>query len=511
MKPFPRPRSVFAKLFVILVASGLFTQLIVIAGFVFLNQPQVPDNFIFTNVQKYLNYMAREIARNPTAENAKRILNGTGFDVRISGPIQFETDESLQKIPERLLTQIPPERHQESSERGPRMDRNGPPDFAPSDFNRQGGPPEFASEFGGPPEKRNSGPFGDGPPNMKGKKGPGRIAPTFVNSRPYFQIRHPSQEGMITIHFLGPQGPPSASRVLHVVLLIVVTIIVISVGAIATYRVLKPVGTLSNALRIMGKGDLTVSVPVQGKDELSNLSRAFNYMASRIRFLMADKQQMLLEISHEFRAPLARVNAACSLMEEGELQNNILRDVVELDSLIQALVIAGKMEAGKAQEEITEVSLVEVLQDAIARFPDTMHRIQCEVPDEPFLMRGSKRTLTTLIKNLIGNGLKYSPSDKEVYVSLHQLPDIIEVRVSDKGIGISPEQLKKVFEPFYRADNKKTPGFGLGLGLCQRIVQAHGGRLQLISSPGEGTTAIAQLPTGTRSLLPNPMQEALSG
>jgi signal transduction histidine kinase len=426
------PRTVFGRSLLVLVFSGVATQLMIVAVIVTASRGPEADHFIQRNIDRYIAYLSQDIGRQLTPEHAREVLEGTGFDARISGA-------------------------------------GAPWSTSISPDSRPGG--------------RSSIPMPNGDSLMLEK------------GRPVFESRLETERGPASLTLLGPKAPPLHQPFAHIFVLFGGLLIVLLTASLAMRAILQPIHALSLAFDEMKTGKTAVAVPVRRDDELGRLARSFNEMASRLDFLIRDKERLFTEISHEFRAPIARAVAANAFVESTEIQSAIQHELAELDSLIHALLTAARREAGDG--DAGQVDLAALLDQAGRLFPDQAARLVREPGPSQAVVDGDRRTLLMLLRNLIENGLKYSPPDRKVALRLVGDGREVCVVVRDEGIGIAPEELPRIFDSFYRGqDDRKVsrPGFGLGLSLCRRIATAHGGELEVDSAPGQGTTIRLRLP-----------------
>ena len=433
MKRIFRPRTLFSKLFLILLVSGIAIQVSVAFGLIAFLAPR-PDieKRMQANANLYASLLADNMAKSPTREYALKLLKDTDIDAGVEGATGWRTSPGA-GVPTRSLA--------------------SPPTDVPF-----------------------------------------RI----VDGRPLFERERTGPNGELHFFFLGPEGPPLMRTEWIITFAILIVAAVFMFASASTYRVLRPISALDLAFQAVKDGDLSANLPVSSHDELGRLTSAFNEMAEKIRFLLRDKEQMLLEISHEFRAPLARVSAASSLVDDSELYEAIQKEVKELDELIHTLVTASKMASKRADSELEKVDLETLIRETTSRFPDSDRRIRLDL-GAGLVCSGHRRSLQYLVKNLVENALKYSPTESSVKIGCRQDRNEIVLMVEDHGQGISKDELKKVFEPFFRGEAAREgnhSGFGLGLGLCKRIIQAHGGTLELFSDgPGTGVRAVVRLPS----------------
>jgi signal transduction histidine kinase len=240
-------------------------------------------------------------------------------------------------------------------------------------------------------------------------------------------------------------------------------------------------------------------IPKVRTDDLGELTVDINRMADDVQGMLEAKQQMLLAISHELRSPLTRTKVALEFLDDDEQKQNILDDVDEMERLITDLLESERLNTRHSTLQRSTVNLVELVRGVVeADFANERERLEFILPVEPVLYEADETRLRLLVKNLVENALCYAPAGGDpVTLAVECADDAIAVSVSDHGPGMSPEQVERATEPFYRADPARcrdTGGFGLGLYLCRRIAEAHGGSLEISSTPGRGTRVILWLP-----------------
>ncbi|MFN7131540.1 MAG: sensor histidine kinase, partial [Myxococcales bacterium] len=169
-----------------------------------------------------------------------------------------------------------------------------------------------------------------------------------------------------------------------------------------------------------------------------------------------------------------------------------------LERMVGDLLDATRIEAGKLELRPELRDLRTLAHDTVGWFEElsSRHELRVELPDEPAEVRIDPLRMEQVLHNLLSNAIKYSPMGGEVTLRLVPAEDVVKVEVVDHGIGITPEQLEAVFEPFRRPGALKNlvPGVGLGLSVCKRIVEAHGGTISVRSTAGEGTVFTVELP-----------------
>lgn len=244
------------------------------------------------------------------------------------------------------------------------------------------------------------------------------------------------------------------------------------------------------------------------------------------------KSEFLANMSHELRTPLNAIIGFSAIMAEGmagplnDKQKEYLGDVIDsgrhLLSLINDILDLSKVEAGKMELELSEFNLKELIDGSLVMFKEKAmkHNIKldAEVEQEVGTILASKRKIKQIVFNLLSNAMKFTPDGGSVQVTARRVKDnacelltsdskpsdfdYIEITVEDTGIGISPEDQKRLFQPFQQLETvltKKVAGTGLGLNLCKKFIELHGGRIWVESEEGKGSKFTFTIPVKTRN------------
>jgi signal transduction histidine kinase len=315
--------------------------------------------------------------------------------------------------------------------------------------------------------------------------------------------------GLLELH--GPRLPPPPPPVGVPVIGLVLVVVGVSSWLLAR-TLTRPLRRLSTTARAFGGGKLDARAALGREDELGDVSRAFDEMAERVTALLRAEKELLANVSHELRTPLSRIRVAMDIAVEGDAEvaresiADIASDLDELERLIADILTAARLDLGDGTLESgvpplrrAPVDLPDLLARAEARFraahPERTLRV--DVATALPTLSGDAVLLRRVIDNLLENAHKYSERpDAEITLLARAGAEVI-FEVRDQGIGISADDLPRVFRPFFRADKsrtRKTGGLGLGLALAKRIVDAHGGTIEIESKPGEGTRARVLLP-----------------
>jgi two-component system sensor histidine kinase CpxA len=269
------------------------------------------------------------------------------------------------------------------------------------------------------------------------------------------------------------------------------------------YHLTSPVRRLRSVVDCFGRGDFSARAPASRKDELGELARSFNEMASRIQTLLAAERRLLLDISHELRSPLARLGVAVELARSGEDREHMLdriqKEADRLNELVAELLQVTRVEADPSMQKNDIVHLDELLGDMVydslleAKAKDCTLLLKAPVPAT---LSGDEELIRRALENVIRNAIRYAPRNTSVDVDLTKSAAAALVTVRDYGPGVPPEALTRIFDPFYRVDsdrNRASGGLGLGLAIARRSVELHKGKLSA-QNANPGLLVTIQLP-----------------
>ena len=283
-------------------------------------------------------------------------------------------------------------------------------------------------------------------------------------------------------------------------------------GWIMAGRSLEPVmGIAQTAQRISGS-NLSLRIPTrQAGDELDYLILTFNRMIERLESSFEQMKQFSTDVSHELRTPITAIRGqlevalftAQTTEQYREAMFNALQDIDRLSQIVRALLLLSQAESGQLVLQKTRMNAGEVLEDLVEQFQIPAEaagvRLKADLAPE-CLVEGDRVQIERMITNLLSNAIKFTPEGGEVRVRLRSWPGQLEVVVEDTGKGIPGEYLPHIFDRFYRVPGSGSApgpeqGLGLGLSFVAWIVKAHGGRIEVDSTPGEGTRFTIKLPS----------------
>jgi len=208
---------------------------------------------------------------------------------------------------------------------------------------------------------------------------------------------------------------------------------------------------------------------------------------------MDERERLLADVSHELRSPLARIKVALELLPEGDKRDSISQDISEMESLTTALLEREQIRNRAGQAKLEVINLVVLAGEVIDGFSDSTPGVELNVPPQKLEITGDAALIKILIHNLVDNALKFSLADsKTVEVILRLTENGVQIIVVDDGQGIPEDQAEKVFEPFVKLNPARghRTGYGLGLNLCQRIIQAQGGSIEIQARKKRGVGAL---------------------
>jgi signal transduction histidine kinase len=228
---------------------------------------------------------------------------------------------------------------------------------------------------------------------------------------------------------------------------------------------------------------------------------------ARLRELTELKSDFVAIASHELRTPLTGIRGfasllmdnfdALSLEEVREYLSIIDGQSKRLVRLVEDLLVVSRLEAGRLRLKVEEVQLRPFLQNLVASFVDESERISLNGPDEPATVRIDADRVEQILRNLVQNALKFSPSDKEVTVSARRSAKGVDFEVADRGVGIPADELANIFDRFHQAGDggrREREGVGLGLYIAKRLLEEMGGEITVDSTPGQGATFRIRIP-----------------
>ncbi|MGW8452433.1 sensor histidine kinase [Streptomyces niveus] len=272
---------------------------------------------------------------------------------------------------------------------------------------------------------------------------------------------------------------------------------------------IRPLAQMAHAADAIAAGSRTERLPTRGDhSETDLLAEAVNRAFDAQARAEATVRSMAADTSHELRTPLSTISGWLDLHRQGGLSgpglekalDHIENEVGRMRLLVEDLALLARLDAGRPVNrddvDLTELA-ASVVEDAQIIYPD---RSICMAPSPPTPVRGDAARLQQALRNLVGNAVQHTPVSTAVLVDITHLHDAVQLKVGDNGPGISPQDLPRVFERFWRAEASRSRaygGSGLGLAIVEAIVHAHHGQVSVESEVGVGTTVTIRLPHST--------------
>ena len=293
--------------------------------------------------------------------------------------------------------------------------------------------------------------------------------------------------------WLGTSIGPSPVLFAPFYILLLLTVVVLY--WLVTAFITRPVRQLAAIVERFGSGELTARATPRSNDEIGNLGSSFNAMAERIETLLMTERQLLQDVSHELRSPLARLTFEAEMVRkttDRDVTATRLRHEIErLSELVETLIDMARAEGEPGAIEMEEFCLNDLLTMTVEDCDVDAQGAGCriDVSLEPeTIVEGNAELIRRAVENVLRNAIRYSPRGGSVEVTLKREGDIANITVRDYGPGIPEALTQRIFDPFFRADasrDERTGGLGLGLAIARRGVRVHHGDITAKdASPG---------------------------
>jgi two-component system OmpR family sensor kinase len=328
-------------------------------------------------------------------------------------------------------------------------------------------------------------------------------------------------DGRIAVLALSLHSMESVLHRLKVVAFLTALIVLAAVVALSAVVVrlgMQPPIQMEHTVEAISRGDLSRRVPAgPARTEVGRLGAAFNGMLSKIEAAFRQKEQseqtlrqFVADAGHELRTPLSTIRGYAELTRSGALRDQPARDqalerieaeATRLGVLVDELLLLARLDQHRPLNP-TEADLVELAKDAVAdaQIRDLRRDVSYQGPEQAAIVQVDADRIRQVLTNLLSNALIHTTPGTPVRVRVETVRGMVQLSVEDEGPGLSPDQVARVFERFYRVDasrGRASGGSGLGLAIVQGVVAASGGTVRCESTVAGGTTFTVALPVGS--------------
>ena len=276
---------------------------------------------------------------------------------------------------------------------------------------------------------------------------------------------------------------------------LIVSIFLMVIFNLFIRRFLRPVKLMKKRISLLAAGDMSSKITIKGNDELADLSMSINKMIADIKTLLNQKQQLLLDVSHELRSPLARIRLLTEMLPEHKNRKKLVDEVVFLEGMISNLLYSDKLSLPYTNVQYENIKTKNLITKILDLINVDLNRfdINNTIPNLEVWVDETK--LIIALRNLIDNALKYGDPEQQVEIEVLQKQQMVVFKITNYGNKIQPSDLNSIFKPFFRSQNNKNTisGFGLGLTICKKIVDSHLGNLSMTSTDN-GTSFLIEIP-----------------
>jgi signal transduction histidine kinase len=276
--------------------------------------------------------------------------------------------------------------------------------------------------------------------------------------------------------------------------------VALAMTLILSRRVLSPIKALSEAARRLGQGDFTQRVESKDRGEVGELARAFNSMANDLERAEQLRRNMVADVAHELRTPLSNIRGYLEAVNDGVMKpdteaiQSLNEEAARLARLVDELQELNLAEAGELKLICQAEDISKLVGQSVLAFQAQAASkgvsLSIDLMDELPPVHIDSQRMAQVLHNLLDNAMVHTESGDDITISTTQKDNYVEVAVADTGEGIPDEELPYIFERFYRVDKSRaraTGGSGLGLTIAKRLVEAHGGSIEVQSELGKGS------------------------
>ena len=291
---------------------------------------------------------------------------------------------------------------------------------------------------------------------------------------------------------------------------IIVSTVMVSLigGGFLAFRTMRPIRDLINTVKTISEGNMNARVPSSNTgDELDELIKLFNDMLEKIRTLVNGLRDTLDNVAHDLRTPITRIRAVTeTALGAGEDRERLLREALmdcaeeseRISTMLNTLMDISEAETGAMRLKFEEVDIGELVRDVaeLYRYVGEIKKIMVSVEAPEGLMADiDPGRFRQVIANLLDNAVKYTEEGGRINIKANKVENEMVISIKDTGIGIAPSDLPHIFDRLFRGDRSRSQrGLGLGLSLVRAVIHAHKGRIEVKSTPGEGSEFLIFIP-----------------
>ncbi len=266
-----------------------------------------------------------------------------------------------------------------------------------------------------------------------------------------------------------------------------IVLVIAGMGSILALHLAAPLRKLRRVVEQFGRGHLAVRANTARKDEIGELSQAFDEMADQIETLLSAERRLLQDVSHELRSPLARLGFAVELARDGDDRDEALarvrKEADRMTALVGELLQLTRIEGDPAAGKCGPIALHDLLEDIVHDCDLEAQARGCRLvlgPVQPAVMTGEQELLHRAVENIVRNAIRHTPEQTAVEIRLELHDDLATISVRDHGTGVPEHLLADIFKPFFRVEDDRSRasgGVGLGLAIARRAVEVHQGKI----------------------------------
>lgn len=317
-------------------------------------------------------------------------------------------------------------------------------------------------------------------------------------------------KGYVVIHCKMADIEVSCNKLLNIsyITLVILFLLSLIILIFFTEIVYIPLRKITYATEQYAAGNMHYEFQVESEDEIGYLAASLNYMANEIARTEDDQKKFVANVSHDFRSPLTSIRGYLEAMIDGTIPpemhekylNIVLNETDRLTKLTNSLLTLNNLNTKGILLDKTDFNINQVIRNTAASFEGTCRKkkiaIQLVLTDDEMYVNADMGKIQQVLYNLIDNAIKFSHDNSIIKIETSQKKNKLFVSVKDTGIGIPKEDLKFIFDRFYKSDSsrgKDKKGTGLGLSIVKEIIHSHNEHINVISTQGEGTEFIFSL------------------